>query len=84
MKNTVTQQEIDNLFEKAEKNIMTVFDKCLIMSVQLENGFIITESSACVEPSNFDKEIGIEICTERIKNKLWELEGYKLQCLLNK
>lgn len=40
---------------------------------------MITESSACVDPKNFDATIGVQICKERIKNKIWELEGYRLQ-----
>ncbi|MBQ3410703.1 MAG: hypothetical protein IJH30_02980, partial [Bacillus sp. (in: Bacteria)] len=45
-------------------------------------GFILTESSACVDPTNYDVKIGIQCCKERIVNKIWELEGYRLQCEL--
>lgn len=79
MKNTITQQHINNLIENAVIYTQTIFDKCTFVSVQLENGFILTESSACVDPANFDEKIGYDICIERIKNKLWELEGYALQ-----
>lgn len=79
MKNTVTQRDIDKLFEESEVKTSVMFDKCLLMAVKLPNGFIITESSACVDPVNFDEKLGIKICTERVKNKLWELEGYMLQ-----
>lgn len=47
--------------------------------MQLPNGFILTESSACVDPANFDEQIGYEICMNRIENKIWEMEGYALQ-----
>lgn len=57
-----------------------MFDKCTLVCVKLENGFVLTESSACVDPANYNEEIGKEICFERIKNKIWELEGYRLQC----
>ena len=79
-KNTVTQEQIDKLFHDAEKKYDVVFDKCLRLTVQLPNGFILTESSACVDPANFSAEVGRKIVDERIKNKLWELEGYRLQC----
>ncbi len=79
MKNTVTQQEIDNLLANAEVNAETVFNKCTVVSVKLENGFIMVESSASVDPKNYDFEIGKEICLSNIKNRLWELEGYSLQ-----
>ncbi len=82
MKNTITQEYIERLFLESEKDVQTIFDKCTVMVCKLKNGFIIVESSACVDPSNYDFNMGIEICEERIKNKLWELEGYKLQHLL--
>ena len=82
--NTVTQEQVDSIFDESTKRIETFFDKCLVMICKLPNGFILTESSACVDPSNFDVKIGTDICTERIKNKIWELEGYRLQCELNK
>ena len=59
--------------------VRTIFDKCTVVSMQLANGFILTESSACVDSNNYDFDVGMKICRERIENKLWELEGYALQ-----
>lgn len=53
--------------------------KTTIVSCVLVNGFIITESSACVDPKNYSKEIGTEICMEKIKDKIWFLLGFMLQ-----
>lgn len=78
--NTVTQKQIEKLIDKANIEVKTIFDKCTVVAVQLENGFIMIESSACVDKKNYNEELGKNICLERIKNKLWELEGYKLQC----
>jgi hypothetical protein len=78
-KNTVTVEEIKNLLLNAKVEVKTIFNKCTVVAVQLENGFIITESSACVDPANYDEQLGAEICLKRIENKLWELEGYALQ-----
>lgn len=83
MSNTVTYEQIKGLMEKATIHVETIFGKCTIVTVQLENGFVLTESSACVDPANYDQEIGASICLERIENKLWELEGYRLQCRLH-
>lgn len=77
--NSITQEIVDEIYNESEKLTFVSFDKCLILSCKLKNGFVITESSACVDPKNFDSKIGIDICEERIKNKIWELEGYKLQ-----
>lgn len=79
MNNTVTEEQINELIEGSTIFGQTVFDKCYVLTVKLPNGFILTESSACVDPANYSVEIGHDICLERIKNKLWELEGYSLQ-----
>jgi hypothetical protein len=75
----VNKEHIDNLFERSEINVQTVFNKTTIVSAKLPNGFVIVESTGCVDPENYSEEIGKNICIERIKNKLWELEGYLLQ-----
>lgn len=84
VENKITQEHINSLFYEAVKEVQTVFDKCTIMACRLKNGFVIVESSACVDPSNYDFHTGIGICEEKIKNKLWELEGYRLQCELER
>lgn len=62
----------------SESNFRTtsVFGKCTIVACQLPNGFVIVESSSCVDPDDYDEEIGIENCMNRIKNKVIELEAY--------
>ena len=76
--NTVTSQQIDALIENSEIIVDTVFGKVTVVSCKLPNGFVITEASGAVDPANYDVNIGREICMERIRNKLWELEGYAL------
>jgi hypothetical protein len=75
----VTKEQIDTILENSKVEIQTVLDKCTLVVCQLPNGFIIVESSACVDPANYDLDLGVEICMKRIANKVWELEGYKLQ-----
>ena len=77
---TVTEEMIEEIIENSEFEIETVFDKCTVVTCKLPNGFVIVESSACVSPENYDEEMGLEICYNKIKDKIWELEGYKLQC----
>jgi len=48
--NTVTKQQIEDLFNNSEKKIEKYWDKCTVMTVQLPNGFTIVEHSACVDP----------------------------------
>lgn len=81
-KNSVTQAQIDRLIDEASITVMSMDNKTTIVKATLKNGWIIVESSSCVDPINYDENLGKSICIERIKNKLWELEGYKLQCEL--
>lgn len=78
MQNTVTKRQIDELIEKSEIKVETVYDKVTIVNCKLPNGFVITESSGAVCKENYDEKIGTEICMSRIENKLWEFEGYVL------
>lgn len=83
MRNKVSQEQVDNIFNNSECEVYHSFDKTVVASCKLPNGFVIVESSSCVDPVNFDETIGMNICTDRIKNKIWELEGYKLQAELH-
>ena len=47
--------------------------------LELINGFTVTGESACVDPSNFDEELGKKIAYDKAFNKIWLLEGYLLQ-----
>lgn len=53
--------------------------KTTIVHAQLANGFELVESSACVDPANYDEKIGEEICVKRIQDKVWHLLGFLLQ-----
>lgn len=81
-KMSVTEKQIDDIINNSEIHIDTLFNKCTVVSIKLPNGFVIVESSACVSPENYDEDLGTEICMKRIKDKLWELEGYNLQSKL--
>lgn len=83
-KNTVTQEQIDSLIEESQIQTITMGTKTTVVMVVLKNGFTLVESSSCVDKDNYNQELGKEICIDRIKNKLWELEGYKLQSDLEK
>ena len=75
----VTQEQIDALLNNADIRVETVFGKCTTVAVKLKSGFILTESSACVDPENYDDQLGKKLCLQHIENRLWELEGYALQ-----
>lgn len=76
---TITEEYIAEIMENSEFEIHTVFDKCTVVSCRLPNGFVITESSSCISPENYDEDMGVEICFDKITDKIWELEAYRLQ-----
>jgi len=61
----------------------TIGDRTTVVMCTLRNGFIITESSSCVDPANYSQKIGEEICMGKIKDKIWELLGFLLQTAVN-
>lgn len=73
----VTQEQVDRFIKTTE--VMTIGEKTTLVHATLENGFTITKTSACVDPKNYDKKVGAEICMEHIKNEVWYLLGFLLQ-----
>ena len=78
MINKVTIEDVKGFIQDLE--IEKFRDKTTIVKAILKNGFVLVEHSSCVDPINFDMELGKQICIERIENKIWELLGFKLQC----
>lgn len=75
----VSYEKIEKLMAEADINVTTFFGKTTVVAAQFPNGFVITESSSCVDPRAYDEEEGKQICLKRIKERLWEMEGYFLQ-----
>lgn len=45
----------------------------------LQNGFVVSGTSAAASPENFNEEVGRQIARKNARNKIWELEGYLLR-----
>lgn len=78
-KNTLTKEYIDKIVHSSKFSWSAQFGKCTVVTMQLPNGFVLTESSACVDPANYDEKLGYEICVKKLTERVWELEGYLLQ-----
>ena len=72
-----TMHHIAEILSSSKFYVTNVFDKCTIVACQLPNGFVIVESSSCVDPDDYDEEIGIENCMSRIEDKVIEMEAYR-------
>lgn len=78
--NTVTKEQVLAIMAESKYEVFhSIFGKQCVVVAQLPNGFTIVGESACVDPRNYDEDIGYELALKRIESKIWELEGYKLQ-----
>lgn len=75
----VTQEYINQLMSEAEVEESIFFNKCLVLAFKFKNGFVLTGVGACVDPKNFNLEVGRQVAKEQIADQLWKLEGYLLQ-----
>ena len=75
--NKVSQEDVDSFIDTVKDSVMG--EKTSFVQVTLKNGFVLCETSSCVDSKNFDHEIGKEICMNRIKNNIWYLLGFLLQ-----
>lgn len=77
--NKITIEYITKLIEEAETQEAVFWDKELVISYKLYNGFTVLGRAACVDPKNFVLEIGRDIAKKDAINQMWLLEGYLLQ-----
>lgn len=77
MKNKLTLEDIKSVIVKAEYHRLT--DKLTTCVLTLKNGYTVTGENACVDASNYVKEIGEKIAYDNAVDKIWILEGYLLQ-----
>lgn len=50
-----------------------------VCCLELRNGFNVVGESACVDPDDFDEELGREIAFKDARERIWELEGYRMK-----
>lgn len=47
-------------------------------AIHMDNGFIATGESACVDPANYNRDVGERLAYDQAFNKLWPLFGFML------
>jgi hypothetical protein len=73
----ITKEYIQNLINESTFEVSKMFDKVTVVACKLPSGFVMVEYSGCVDPADYNEELGVHICKKRIENRLYELEGYK-------
>ena len=76
-KNTITDERVEDTIVK--KEFITMGLKTTICCITLRNGFEVVGVSACVDPDNFDADLGRKYALKDAISKVEELEGYRLQ-----
>ena len=54
----------------------------IVCALKLHNEFVVIGKSACASRENFNPVIGRKIARDNAREKIWELEGYRLRCSL--
>lgn len=93
MNNIISNEDLDKKLsaspaprvtkEQMEKRIKSIeFSKLgetvTLCNITLDNGYSVRGESACVNPENYNREIGEKIAYDQVFNKLWPLFGFLL------
>lgn len=73
----VDPEEVSEVMQASEYRVMTLFGTCTVVAMRMPCGYVLVESSACVNPEDYDEGIGADICCERIEDRVWALLGYE-------
>jgi hypothetical protein len=71
----VTLEHIQSRIKGEEYIVSGTLTICIL---RLQNGYTVTGESACVDPANFNAELGQKIARGKAIDKIWPLEGYLL------
>lgn len=78
----IRPEHIAKLIGQCEWDYADMGNKTYTLLAELPCGFELTASSACIDPANYDPKMGNTVAKGKIEDKLWELEGYRLQNIL--
>ena len=79
MKNTVTIEQVkENMQDVIVRTLQDFGKPCTYVTVRMKNGFTLRESTTCVDPANYDHELGKSICMKAIEKEVWKLLGWSL------
>lgn len=75
-KNKLSPADIEATIVGENYTVHGVLTVCILT---LRNGFQVVGKSGCVDPANFNAEIGRQIARTEATNQVWMLEGYLLR-----
>lgn len=78
----ITEQDVDSFIKNVEGTDMNT-GKSTLTHVETVTGFDQYDVSSCVDPKNYDINVGMDIGVKNIKSKLWGHLGFVLQWAIN-
>lgn len=72
----VTKEYMEGRIESTK--FLKFSDTVTVCELLVDNGYSVRGESACVNPENYNKEIGERIAFDNAFNKLWPLFGFML------
>ena len=75
---SLTQGDIDRFIEAGKVECETIKERCTFTVATMPTKFLISKTSACVDKSRYNEEIGRKACMEHIKNEVWQYLGFVL------
>tara|TARA_R110002124_G_scaffold242525_1_gene407655 strand:+ start:1166 stop:1663 length:498 start_codon:yes stop_codon:yes gene_type:complete len=76
--NKVTKEDLEHLVAQSNTTFTNPAGTLTHCVITLPCGYTVTGESACVDPANYNKELGEKYALEQAVDKLWPLEGYLL------
>lgn len=73
----IPESAIDEIIAKSAVHAFKEYDSCTVVTMRLPNGFVLVESSGCIDPLAYNHDLGVEICMKALKRRIWQLEGYR-------
>lgn len=79
--NIIQKEDVENFIitDKAQ----TLGEKTTLVHAHTITGFEYYETSSCVDPKNYNPELGIKYATEKVVSKVWDALGFVLQWAKN-
>ena len=75
--NSLVENDITRFIDSVEST--TMGEKTTVAKATLINGYEMVEGSSCVDPKNYNEELGTRIALGKMRDQVWGLLGFVLQ-----
>lgn len=72
----ISPKRIKEIISESKESVWEPFPGITIVAWQLPNGFVISDQSGCIDPDDYNREIGIDIARNHLEDKVWHLYGF--------